>query len=143
MQLAWDHSLQESSAQNIHICIVHQRDIQDEAIAYYIEKLERIFDEATPANEVAAILVEPLQGEGGFIPAPIEWVKAVRKICDEHGILLIADEVQCGNCRTGKCFASEYWAEAGAALTLCLPPNQWDPGHQSVQSQQGKKSWTA
>ena len=88
---------------------------KEEAIAYYIEKLERIFDEATPANEVAAILVEPLQGEGGFIPAPIEWVQAVRKICDDHGILLIADEVQCGNCRTGKYFASEYWAEAGAA----------------------------
>ena len=61
------------------------------------------------------MLVEPLQGEGGFIPAPIEWVKAVRKICDDNGILLIADEVQCGNCRTGKYFASEYWAEAGAA----------------------------
>lgn len=88
---------------------------KEEAIAYYIEKLERVFDEATPANEVAAILVEPLQGEGGFIPAPIEWVKAVRKICDDHGIMMIADEVQCGNCRTGKYFASEYWAEAGAA----------------------------
>jgi 4-aminobutyrate aminotransferase/(S)-3-amino-2-methylpropionate transaminase len=88
---------------------------REEAIAYYIEKLERVFDEATSANEVAAILVEPLQGEGGFIPAPIEWVQAVRKICDDHGILMIADEVQCGNCRTGKYFASEYWAEAGAA----------------------------
>lgn len=88
---------------------------REEAVAYYIEKLERLFDEATPADDVAAIIVEPLQGEGGFIPAPMEWVKAVRKICDDHGILLIADEVQCGNCRTGKYFASEYWAEAGAA----------------------------
>ena len=61
------------------------------------------------------MLVEPLQGEGGFIPAPIAWVKAIRKICDENGILLIADEVQCGNCRTGKYYASEYWKEAGAA----------------------------
>ena len=60
-------------------------------------------------------IVEPFQGEGGFIPAPIEWVKAVRKICDDNGILMIADEVQCGNCRTGKYFASEYWKEAGAA----------------------------
>lgn len=88
---------------------------ESEAIAYYVEKLETVFDEATPASDVAAILVEPLQGEGGFIPAPVEWVKAVRKICDDNGILLIADEVQCGNCRTGKYFASEYWAEAGAA----------------------------
>lgn len=88
---------------------------EDEAIAYYIEKLENLFDEAAPASDIAAILVEPIQGEGGFVPAPIEWVKAVRKICDENGILLIADEVQCGNCRSGKYFASEYWAEAGAA----------------------------
>lgn len=88
---------------------------EEEAIEYYIKKLEHLFVDAAPANEIAAILVEPLQGEGGFIPAPIEWVKAVRKICDENGILLIADEVQCGNCRTGKYFASEYWAEANAA----------------------------
>lgn len=86
-----------------------------EAIAYYVDGLKKVFDQGIPANEVACLLVEPLQGEGGFIPAPIEWVKAVRKICDENGILLIADEVQCGNCRTGKYFASEYWAEAGAA----------------------------
>ena len=88
---------------------------EEEAIKYYIEKLEKVFDESTPASEVAALLIEPIQGEGGFIPAPIEWVKAVRKICDENGILMIADEVQCGNCRTGKYFASEYWAEASAA----------------------------
>lgn len=87
----------------------------DESINYYIEKLERLFDEATPASDVAAMLIEPIQGEGGFVPAPIEWVKAVREICDKYGIMMIADEVQCGNCRTGKYFASEYWAEAGAA----------------------------
>lgn len=68
-----------------------------------------------PAGEIACMIIEPFQGEGRFIPAPIEWVKAVRKICDDNGILMIADEVQCGNCRTGKYFASEYWKEAGAA----------------------------
>lgn len=57
--------------------------------------------------------MEPLQGEGGFIPAPVEWVKSLRKVCDEHGILLVADEVQSGFGRTGKLFASEYWKEAG------------------------------
>ena len=88
---------------------------EQEAIDYYLEGLHKIFDEGAPAKEVACIIVEPLQGEGGFIPAPIEWVKAVRQICDENGIVLIADEVQCGNCRTGKYFASEYWKEAGAA----------------------------
>ena len=88
---------------------------EEEAIDYYIQKLTKLFDEAAPASDVAAILVEPIQGEGGFIPAPIAWVKAVRKICDDNGILLIADEVQCGNCRSGRYFASEYWKEAGAA----------------------------
>lgn len=88
---------------------------EEEAIQYYIDKLNRLFDEAAPASDVAAILVEPIQGEGGFVPAPIEWVKAVRKICDDNRILLIADEVQCGNCRSGRYFASEYWKEAGAA----------------------------
>ncbi|MFI3313322.1 MAG: aspartate aminotransferase family protein [Eubacteriales bacterium] len=86
-----------------------------EALDYYVEKLNFLFKEGTPANEVAAIIVEPFQGEGGFIPAPIAWVKALRQICDDNGILLIADEVQCGNCRTGKYFASEYWLDAGAA----------------------------
>ena len=88
---------------------------EEEAIRFYIDDLNRVFDEGAPANEIACMIVEPLQGEGGFIPAPIEWVKAVRRICDDNGILLIADEVQCGNCRTGKYFASEYWADAGCA----------------------------
>ena len=88
---------------------------EEEAIQYYIDKLLKLFDEAAPASDVAAIIIEPLQGEGGFIPAPIEFVKKLRKICDDNGIMLIADEVQCGNCRTGKYFTSEYWKEAGAA----------------------------
>ena len=88
---------------------------EEEAIQYYIDKIYKLFDEATPASDVACMIIEPIQGEGGFVPAPIEWVKAVRKICDENGILMIADEVQCGNCRTGRYYASEYWAEAGAA----------------------------
>ncbi len=88
---------------------------EEEAVAYYLDELERVLDEGAPADEVACMIVEPIQGEGGFIPAPIEWVKAVRRLCDEHGILLIADEVQCGNCRSGRYFASEYWSEAGCA----------------------------
>ena len=86
---------------------------EEEAIKYYINSIYKVFEECSSADYIAAIVVEPLQGEGGFIPAPIEWVKAVRKICDENGIMLIADEVQSGFCRTGKMFASEYWKEAG------------------------------
>lgn len=87
----------------------------EEALAYYMASIQSVFEECSPAEHVAAIIVEPLQGEGGFVPAPIEWVKALRALCDKHGILLIADEVQTGFCRTGKMFASEYWAEVGAA----------------------------
>jgi len=86
----------------------------DEAIAYYIKKLRQVFVEATPSQHVAAIVVEPVQGEGGFVPAPIEWIREVRKICDEKGIFLIADEIQTGFARSGKMFCSEYWKEAGA-----------------------------
>lgn len=88
---------------------------EEEAIAYYVNKLEEVFIEATPKDYTAAIVFEPVQGEGGFIPAPIEWVKAVRKICDENGILMICDEVQSGWARTGKMFGSQYFADAGCA----------------------------
>lgn len=86
---------------------------EEAAIDYYVGKFQEVFENASPAEYVAAAVVEPLQGEGGFIPAPIEWIKAIRKICDAHGILLVADEVQSGFCRTGRMFASEYWKEAG------------------------------
>ena len=93
---------------------------EEEAVNYYIESIQSIFEEASPPEYVAAIVVEPLQGEGGFIPAPIEWVKALRSLCDKHGILLIADEVQTGFGRTGKLFASEYWRDAGAAPDIMV-----------------------
>lgn len=86
-----------------------------EAIKHYIEKLELLFTEASPAQYVAAIVFEPVQGEGGFVPAPIEWVKAVRTICDKYGILMITDEVQTGFARSGRMFASEYYKEVGCA----------------------------
>lgn len=88
---------------------------EEEAVGYYSKKLEKVFEEASPPEYVAAIVMEPVQGEGGFIPAPIEWVKAVRKICDEKGILLVADEVQTGFARSGRMFVSNYWEEAGCA----------------------------
>jgi 4-aminobutyrate aminotransferase/(S)-3-amino-2-methylpropionate transaminase len=86
-----------------------------EAIEYYIDKIEQVFIEGTPANYVAAIVFEIVQGEGGFVPAPIEWCKAVRAICDKYGIMMITDEVQTGWARSGRMFASEYLLEAGCA----------------------------
>ncbi|MDR2356055.1 MAG: aspartate aminotransferase family protein [Clostridiales Family XIII bacterium] len=86
-----------------------------EAVDHYIKKLEEVFVEVSPAQYVAAIVFEPVQGEGGFVPAPLEWVKAVRAICDKHGILMVTDEVQTGFARSGRMFASEYYKEAGCA----------------------------
>ena len=86
---------------------------QEAALDCYLDSIKAVFEQCGPADTIAAIVVEPLQGEGGFIPAPIEWIKAVRKICDENGILLVADEVQTGFCRTGRMFATNYWEESG------------------------------
>ena len=73
--------------------------------ARYIE--EKLFKTILPAEEVAAIFVEPIQGEGGFVPAPANFLRELRAICDRHGILLVVDEVQCGCGRTGKWWAIE------------------------------------
>lgn len=86
---------------------------RDDYVDYYIKSIYDVFEECAAPNTIAAVVVEPLQGEGGFIPAPIEWVKALRSVCDKYGILLIADEVQSGFCRTGRMFCTEYWKEAG------------------------------
>jgi 4-aminobutyrate aminotransferase/(S)-3-amino-2-methylpropionate transaminase len=69
--------------------------------------LERAFITQVAAETVAALVVEPVQGEGGFIPAPKEFMQGLRRICDEHGIVLVVDEVQTGFGRTGTMFAIE------------------------------------
>jgi 4-aminobutyrate aminotransferase/(S)-3-amino-2-methylpropionate transaminase len=76
----------------------------DEALA----ALRRAFATLVAAEDVAAIVFEPVQGEGGFIPAPREFVLALREICDEHGIVFVCDEVQTGFARTGRFFAIEH-----------------------------------
>jgi 4-aminobutyrate aminotransferase/(S)-3-amino-2-methylpropionate transaminase len=62
-----------------------------------------------PASHTAAIVFEPQQGEGGFVPAPPAFVSGLRRLCDEHGIVLVADEVQTGFGRTGRMFAMEHF----------------------------------
>jgi 4-aminobutyrate aminotransferase len=74
--------------------------------ARYIE--EKLFKTTLPPEEVAAIFVEPIQGEGGYVPAPANFLRELRAICDRHGILLVADEVQSGAGRTGKWWAIEH-----------------------------------
>jgi 4-aminobutyrate aminotransferase/(S)-3-amino-2-methylpropionate transaminase len=73
-----------------------------------LKALHNLFKVDIAPTDVAAIIVEPVQGEGGFYPAPDEFMRALRSLCDEHGIVLIADEIQTGFGRTGRFFASEY-----------------------------------
>ncbi len=72
-------------------------------------QLRAVFETTTPPEEVAAIVVEPIQGEGGYIVPPDGFLQALRALTQEHGILLIADEVQTGFGRTGRMFAVEHW----------------------------------
>ena len=74
-----------------------------------LEELERAFKTKVAAEEVAAIVFEPVQGESGFIVPSREFVQGLRRICDENGIVLVADEVQTGVCRTGRFFAIEHF----------------------------------
>ena len=69
---------------------------------------DRVFKTVMPPEECAAIFIEPIQGEGGYVPAPTEYMQELRRLCDKHGILLVADEVQCGAGRTGKMWAIEH-----------------------------------
>jgi 4-aminobutyrate aminotransferase len=75
-----------------------------------IEEMEqRVFKRLMPADEFAAIVVEPIQGEGGYVVPEDDFLPRLRELCDRHGILLIADEVQSGAGRTGKMWAVQHW----------------------------------
>ncbi|HEY7965206.1 MAG: acetyl ornithine aminotransferase family protein [Steroidobacterales bacterium] len=89
---------------------------QGRATLDYIENV--LFQNNVPAAEVAAVLVEPIQGEGGYLVPPDGFLAGLRALCDAHGILLIFDEVQCGIGRTGKMFASEHWGVRPDIMTL-------------------------
>jgi 4-aminobutyrate aminotransferase/4-aminobutyrate aminotransferase/(S)-3-amino-2-methylpropionate transaminase len=83
-----------------------------------LEGIEKIFKNDIEASRVAAIIVEPVQGEGGYIPAPGEFLQRLRALCDRHGIVLIADEIQTGVARTGKMFAIEHSGVVPDVITL-------------------------
>lgn len=83
-----------------------------------LRALHALFKTDAPPERVAAIILEPIQGEGGFHPAPRELMSALRQLCDAHGILLIADEIQTGFARTGRLFALEHFG-VRADLLVC------------------------
>ncbi|MFN8444910.1 MAG: acetyl ornithine aminotransferase family protein [Caldilineaceae bacterium] len=78
-----------------------------DTVVNYLEQM--VFKTVLPPEDVAAILVEPIQGEGGYVVPPPSFFPRLREVCDQHGILLIVDEVQSGVARTGKWWAIEHW----------------------------------
>jgi len=90
-------------------CVPHEHATPDAAVEAALAELDRLLTlEAPPAN-VGAMIVEPVLGEGGYVPPPRDWLAGLRERCDAHGILLIFDEVQCGIGRTGRPFAAEAY----------------------------------
>ena len=83
-----------------------------------LDALERAFDTQVPAEQVAAIVIEPIQGEGGFLVCPREYMRGLREICDRHGIVLVVDEVQTGVARTGRFFAIEHYDVEADLITV-------------------------
>lgn len=77
---------------------------------FYFKQFDELFSKLVAPEQVACILMEPVQGEGGYIVPPVDWMKYVREVCDKYGIYLIYDEVQSGFGRTGKMFAQEHFA---------------------------------
>ncbi len=101
---------------------------EDAFIEREVQRLRDAFSNTVAAEQVAAVILEPVQGEGGFNPVPTAYLKALRQVCDQHGILLILDEVQSGFCRTGRWAAYQHsdvvpdistWAKAmGGGLPI-------------------------
>ena len=94
------------------------QDVHGISTAQALEGITKLFKADVDPARVAAIILEPVQGEGGFYPAPTDLVKAIHKLCDDHGIVMIADEVQTGFARTGTLFAME--AHGVAADLTCM-----------------------
>src|ERR671930_1395985 len=94
------------------------QDYRGPSSAEALAALERALVTQVAAESVAAIVVEPVQGEGGFVVAPREFMEGIRRLCDEHGIVLVVDEVQTGFGRTGKLFATEHYGIEPDLMTI-------------------------
>jgi 4-aminobutyrate aminotransferase len=81
---------------------------EDQAVDFALRELDRVLASSAPASDVAAFIVEPVLGEGGYVPTPARFLQGLRERADKHGILLIADEVQTGYGRTGKFWGHQH-----------------------------------
>ena len=100
-------------------------DDQGQAVLNYIENI--LFGSNVPASEVAAILVEPIQCEGGYVVPPDGFLGGLRQLCNRHGIFLILDEVQSGVGRSGRMFACQHWDVQPDIMTLAKGLEAWRP----------------
>ena len=89
----------------------------EQYIDFVIEGLEHAFIAQVDPSAVAAVVIEPVQGEGGFLPTPPKFLRRIRDLCTEHGMVMVADEIQCGMGRTGKLFAVEHYGVKPDLLT--------------------------
>lgn len=91
---------------------------EEQRSQFCLDEIENLFKYVVAPDTVAAIYMEPIQGEGGYIVPPESFVKGVRELCDKHGIMLIFDEIQSGYGRTGKMFASEHFGVVPDIMTV-------------------------
>jgi len=115
----------------------------EDAVNWALESVEKIFNYYIPAEQVAAILVEPIQGEGGYIVPPPEFLQGLREICDQHGILLIFDEVQSGFGRSGEMFAVQTFGVRPDIMAIAKGIANGFPLSATVSNRKLMKSWSA
>jgi 4-aminobutyrate aminotransferase len=113
----------------------------EKAVEWSLESIQRLFKHFIPPNEVAAMLVEPVQGEGGYVVPPAEFHHQLREICDEHGILLIFDEVQTGFGRTGEMFGAQTFGVTPDILAVAKAIANGYPLGATVSSREIMSQW--
>jgi 4-aminobutyrate aminotransferase len=118
-------------------------DDPDQVLDWSLDSIQNIFDRLVPPSEVAAILVEPVQGEGGYVVPPPAFLPALRRLCDEHDILLIFDEVQTGFGRTGEMFAAQVFNVRPDIMAVAKGIANGFPLSATVASRQLMSHWLA
>lgn len=116
---------------------------EDAVVEYSLASIQKIFDRLVPPSEVAAFLVEPVQGEGGYVIPPAKFFPALRRLCDEHNILLIFDEVQTGFGRTGQMFAAQAFGVRPDIMAIAKGIANGFPLSATVASRELMSRWKA
>lgn len=116
---------------------------EETALSWSMDSIQRLFDHFVPPSQVAAILVEPVQGEGGYIVPPPAFLRQLREVCDRHGILLIFDEVQTGFGRTGEMFAAQVFNVRPDIMAVAKGIANGFPLSATVSSHEIMRQWAA